>query len=68
MLVIDNLRTAVSRADWFDPERCPEARAEVEHYGIAVLPTKKPRTVTAESPNVNPAVVAAPRPGGAAQK
>ena len=26
-LVIDNLRAAVSRADWFDPELCPKVRS-----------------------------------------
>ncbi len=39
-LVIDNLRAAVTRADWFDPELCPKMRSFAEHYGIAVLPTK----------------------------
>ena len=39
-LVIDNLRAAVSRADWFDPELCPKVRSFAEHYGIAILPTK----------------------------
>ncbi len=39
-LVIDNLRAAVSRADWFDPELCPKVRSFAEHYGVAVLPTK----------------------------
>jgi transposase len=39
-LVIDNLRAAVKRADWFDPELCPKVRSFAEHYGIAVLPTK----------------------------
>ena len=42
-LVIDNLRAAVSRADWFDPELCPKVRSFAEHYGLAILPTK-PRT------------------------
>jgi transposase len=42
-LIIDNLRAAVSRADWFDPELCPKVRSFAEHYGIAILPTK-PRT------------------------
>lgn len=42
-LVIDNLRAAVSRADWFDPELCPKVRSFAEHYGIAILPTR-PRT------------------------
>ena len=39
-LVIDNLKAAVSRADWFDPELCPKVRSFAEHYGIAILPTK----------------------------
>jgi transposase len=39
-LVIDNLKAAVSRADWFDPELCPKARSFAEHYGTAILPTK----------------------------
>lgn len=38
--MIDNLRAAVSRADWFDPELCPKVRSFAEHYGIAILPTK----------------------------
>jgi transposase len=39
-LVIDNLRAAVSRADWFDPELCPKVASFAGHYGIAILPTK----------------------------
>lgn len=39
-LVIDNLRAAVSSADWFDPELCPKARSFAEHYRVAILPTK----------------------------
>ncbi|EQD32900.1 transposase, partial [mine drainage metagenome] len=39
-LVIDNLRAAVSRADWFDPELCPKTRCFAEHYRLAILPTK----------------------------
>ena len=39
-LVIDNLRAAVTRADWFDPELCPKVRSFAEHYGVAILPTK----------------------------
>jgi transposase len=33
-LVIDNLRAAVARADWFDSELSPKARSFAEHYGI----------------------------------
>ncbi|MGH7584606.1 MAG: IS21 family transposase, partial [Gemmatimonadales bacterium] len=39
-LVIDNLRAAVTRADWFDPELCPKVRSFAEHYGTVVLPTR----------------------------
>ena len=39
-LIIDNLRAAVARADWFDPELCPKVRSFAEHYGIAILPTR----------------------------
>lgn len=42
-LVIDNLRAAVARADWFDPELCPKVCSFAGHYGIAILPTR-PRT------------------------
>lgn len=40
VLVIDNLRAAVKRADWFDPELCPKMRSFCQHYGTVVLPTK----------------------------
>jgi transposase len=39
-LVIDNLKAAVTRADWFDPELCPKVRSFARHYGTAILPTK----------------------------
>jgi transposase len=39
-LVLDNLRAAVSRADWYDPELNPKIEAFAAHYGIVVLPTK----------------------------
>jgi transposase len=42
-LVLDNLRAAVSKADWFDPELNPKVQAFAAHYGIVMLPTK-PRT------------------------
>jgi transposase len=38
--VIDNLRAAVTRADWFDPELNPKVRSFAEHYGTVILPTK----------------------------
>lgn len=42
-LVIDNLRAAVSQADWYEPELNPKLAAFAAHYGLAVLPTR-PRT------------------------
>ncbi len=42
-LVIDNLRAAVSKADWFDPELNPKVAEFCRHYGTAILPTR-PRT------------------------
>lgn len=42
-LVIDNLKAAVTQADWYDPELNPKIQAFAQHYGTVVLPTK-PRT------------------------
>ena len=39
-LVLDNLKAAVTKADWFDPEISPKVRSFGQHYGIALLPTK----------------------------
>jgi transposase len=39
-LVIDNLRAAVTRADWFDPELNPKVEEFCRHYGAVVLPTR----------------------------
>ena len=39
-LVIDNLKAAVTRADWFDPELNPKILAFCKHYGTVILPTK----------------------------
>ena len=39
-LVVDNLRAAVSRSDWFDPELNPKLASFCEHYGTVVLPTR----------------------------
>lgn len=39
-VVIDNLRAAVTRADWFEPELNPKVRSFAEHYGTVILPTK----------------------------
>ena len=39
-VVIDNLRAAVTRADWFEPELSPKVEEFCQHYGTVVLPTK----------------------------
>jgi transposase len=39
-LVLDNLRAAVVRADWFDPELNPKVRAFAAHYGTVFWPTR----------------------------
>lgn len=39
-LVIDNLRAAVSKADWYEPELHPKIASFSQHYGIVVLPTR----------------------------
>ncbi len=39
-VVIDNLRAAVTRADWFDPELNPKLVAFAEHYQTVILPAK----------------------------
>ena len=39
-LVLDNLRAAVTKADWFDPELNPQVRSFAEYYGVVLLPTR----------------------------
>ncbi len=39
-LVIDNLRAAVTRADWYDPELNPKVEEFCRHYGTVMLPTR----------------------------
>ncbi|MEO2028016.1 MAG: IS21 family transposase [Fuerstiella sp.] len=39
-LVIDNLKAAVQKADWYDPEIHPKLQSFAAHYGTAILPTK----------------------------
>ena len=39
-LVIDNLKAAVTKADWYDPDINWKIRSFCEHYGTAILPTK----------------------------
>ncbi len=39
-LVIDNLRAAVTRADWFDPELNPKVEEFCRHYGTVMMPTR----------------------------
>lgn len=39
-LVIDNLKAAVKKADWFDPELNPKMVAFARHYNFVILPTR----------------------------
>jgi len=39
-VVPDNLKAAVIKADWFDPELNPKLAALARHYGTTILPTK----------------------------
>jgi transposase len=39
-LVIDNLRAAVTREDWFDPELNAKVAEFCQHYGTVMLPTR----------------------------
>jgi transposase len=39
-LVLDNLKAAVKKADWFDPELNPKVRSFAAHYGTVFLPTR----------------------------
>jgi transposase len=43
VLVIDNLKAAVKKPDWYDPELNPKIQSFCEYYGVTILPTK-PRT------------------------
>ena len=78
-LVIDNLRAAVKRADWFDPELSPKVTSFAAHYGVAIVPTRPytPRhkgkiergirlrkRQRAEGPHVQFSCGAEPLPGG----
>jgi len=40
VLVPDNLKAAVKRADWFDPDLNPRIVSFARHYGFAILPTR----------------------------
>ena len=39
-LVLDNLRAAVKKADWFEPELNPKVQSFAEHYGLVFWPTR----------------------------
>lgn len=39
-VVIDNLRAAVTRADWYDPELNAKVAEFCRHYGTVMLPTR----------------------------
>lgn len=39
-IVPDNLKAAVIKADWYDPDLNPKLNSFCEHYGTVLLPTK----------------------------
>lgn len=39
-LVIDNLKAAVDKADWYDPDIHPKIQSFCEHYSTVILPTR----------------------------
>jgi transposase len=39
-LVVDNLRAAVTNADWYDPDINPKVQSFCQHYNTVILPTK----------------------------
>jgi len=40
ILIPDNLKAAVTKADWYDPELNPKIQAFCRHYGCVILPAK----------------------------
>ena len=40
MLVVDNLKAAVLKADWFDPEISPKLAEFCRHYGTHIMPCR----------------------------
>ena len=39
-VILDNLKAAVTKADWYDPELNPKVEAFGQHYGTVFLPTR----------------------------
>jgi len=39
-LILDNLKAAVTKADWYDPEINPKVRSFADHYGTVFWPTR----------------------------
>jgi transposase len=39
-IIIDNLKAAVTNADWYDPDIHPKIQSFCEHYGTVIVPTK----------------------------
>ena len=42
-LLIDNLRAAVKKADWYEPELCPKVESFCRHYGTVIMPCRPRR-------------------------
>lgn len=39
-VVLDNLKAAIPKADWYDPDVHPKLRDFAQYYGVVILPTK----------------------------
>jgi transposase len=39
-LCLDNLKAAVLKADWYDPDITPKLRSFAEHYNLLIMPTR----------------------------
>ena len=59
--VIDNLRAAVTRADWYDPEINPKVAEFCRHYGTVMMPTRPARSwiVSCTTPRPSPSLAGA---------
>ena len=55
-LVIDNLKAAVTKVDWFDPELNPRIQSFCAHYDTVILPTR-PRVAMRESASSLPKLI-----------
>jgi transposase len=59
LLNLDNLKAAVLKADWFDPEINPKLTDFCRHYGLHVMPCRPYRPNTKAKYNAESATCAA---------